>query len=202
MDPRTSRSTGIDLYWLPLGAGGHSVRWNGRVYEAACALATRRAAADLYHSALVVSVPPDSWVVEMTPVWSVTGQSRGVVAEGAVGARWAGRSKFFRYEVHCWRGGTIADVEEAVSSPRRLADDEAAGQRLLGVMARVPSPVWGRDELRTGEMWNSNSVTAWALASSGLDPELARLPRGGRAPGWNAGLVAASRSRPAEQGVG
>lgn len=23
----------IDLYWLPLGAGGHSVRWNGRLYE-------------------------------------------------------------------------------------------------------------------------------------------------------------------------
>jgi hypothetical protein len=23
----------IDRYWLPLGAGGHSVRWNGRVYE-------------------------------------------------------------------------------------------------------------------------------------------------------------------------
>jgi hypothetical protein len=23
----------VDLLWLPLGAGGHSVRWNGRVYE-------------------------------------------------------------------------------------------------------------------------------------------------------------------------
>ena len=23
----------VDLYWLPLGAGGHFVRWNGRVYE-------------------------------------------------------------------------------------------------------------------------------------------------------------------------
>ncbi len=27
----------IDLYWLPLGAGGHSVRLNGRVYEALAA---------------------------------------------------------------------------------------------------------------------------------------------------------------------
>jgi hypothetical protein len=25
---------GIDLYWLPLGAGGNFVRLNGRVYEA------------------------------------------------------------------------------------------------------------------------------------------------------------------------
>jgi len=31
-------SSGIDLYWLPLGAGGWFVRLNGRVYEAARAL--------------------------------------------------------------------------------------------------------------------------------------------------------------------
>ena len=31
---------GIDLYWLPLGAGGHSVRLNGKVYEAAELLAS------------------------------------------------------------------------------------------------------------------------------------------------------------------
>jgi hypothetical protein len=24
----------VDLYWLPLGPGGHFVRLNGRVYEA------------------------------------------------------------------------------------------------------------------------------------------------------------------------
>ncbi len=29
---------GIDLIWLPLGAGGHTVRWNGRVYEAVTGL--------------------------------------------------------------------------------------------------------------------------------------------------------------------
>ncbi|HEX6580213.1 MAG TPA: hypothetical protein VF195_05015 [Actinomycetota bacterium] len=22
----------VDLYWIPLGAGGHVVRWNGKVY--------------------------------------------------------------------------------------------------------------------------------------------------------------------------
>ncbi|MDO9379009.1 MAG: hypothetical protein Q7T56_09170 [Nocardioidaceae bacterium] len=27
-------TTGVDLYWLPLGAGGHVVAWNGRVFEA------------------------------------------------------------------------------------------------------------------------------------------------------------------------
>ena len=30
----------VDLYWLPLGAGGHSVRLNGRVYEAVAARST------------------------------------------------------------------------------------------------------------------------------------------------------------------
>jgi hypothetical protein len=34
----------VDLYWLPLGAGGHSVRLNGRVYEAVAASLGRRAA--------------------------------------------------------------------------------------------------------------------------------------------------------------
>ena len=32
----------IDLYWLPLGAGGHSVRLNGRFYEAVAARLGRR----------------------------------------------------------------------------------------------------------------------------------------------------------------
>jgi hypothetical protein len=40
---------GVDLYWLPLGAGGHSVRLNGRVYEAVAARLARRPACDLYH---------------------------------------------------------------------------------------------------------------------------------------------------------
>jgi hypothetical protein len=44
--------TGVDLYWLPLGAGGHFVRLNGRVYEALAARLQRRPARDLYHSAL------------------------------------------------------------------------------------------------------------------------------------------------------
>ena len=48
---------GVDLYWLPLGAGGHSVRLNGRVYERLAAWLGRREPLDLYHAALVVDVP-------------------------------------------------------------------------------------------------------------------------------------------------
>ena len=31
----------VDLYWLPLGAGGHFVRLNGRIYEAMASLPDR-----------------------------------------------------------------------------------------------------------------------------------------------------------------
>jgi hypothetical protein len=56
----------------------------------------------------------------------------------------------------------------------------------------APTPVWGRDELHAGEMWNSNSIVSWLLARSGLDVEAIRPPVGGRAPGWRAGIVVAA----------
>ena len=183
----------VDLYWLPLGAGGHFVRLNGRVYEALAALLQRRRALDLYHSALQVEVPEGKFVIEQAPVHDWSGNQRGVVAEGSVGARWAGRFRIFRYEIRLWRGGHIPDVAEAVDSPRRLTDDEERARPVLELVAQVPTPVWGRDELATGEMWNSNSVIAWVIARSGLDTEAIQPPAGGRAPGWQAGLVVARR---------
>ena len=116
-----------------------------------------------------------------------------MVAEGAVGGRWAGRFRIFRYEIRLWRGGHIPDVAEAVDSPRRLTSDEDRARRVLDLVAQVPTPVWGRDELATGEMWNSNSVIAWVIARSGIDTEAIKPPPGGRAPGWQAGLVVAQR---------
>jgi hypothetical protein len=62
----------------------------------------------------------------------------------------------------------------------------------------VPAPVWGRDELDTGEMWNSNSLTSWLIERSGIGAQAVHLPANGRAPGWHAGLVVARRP----QGVG
>src|SRR5919108_770894 len=71
----------IDLYWLPLGAGGHSVRLNGLVFEAIAARLQHRDRSDLYHSALEVRVPSGRFVVEQAPAWGVSAE-RGVVAEG------------------------------------------------------------------------------------------------------------------------
>ena len=192
--PVSDRSEpGVDLYWLPLGAGGHSVRLNGRVFEAAAARLERRPPRDLYHSALEVRVPEGRFVIEMTPVPDGDGAERGVVAEGAVGTRRAGRFRIFRYEVRRWCGGTIPDVDEAVESPRRLTDDPEQARRVLERVAHVPTAVWGRDELRAGEMWNSNSLVAWLIAGCGLSADAIRAPAGGRAPGWRAGLAVARR---------
>jgi hypothetical protein len=181
----------VDLYWLPLGAGGHCVRVNGLVYEAIAARLQRRARGDLYHSALEVRVDGRRWVIEMAPMFDGPALERGVVAEGAVGARWAGRSRVFRYGIRRWQNGRIPDVDEAVDSPRRLSCDPACARRLLDLVTQVPTPVWGRDALGAGEMWNSNSVVAWLIAQSGLQAEVIAPPTGGRAPGWRAGLVAA-----------
>jgi hypothetical protein len=104
--------------------------------------------------------------------------------------------RLFRYEIRRWRNGLIPDLDEAVESPRRLSDDPDCARRLLEQVPRVPTPVWGRDELRTGEMWNSNSVISWLLARSGLDVESIQPPSGGRAPGWRAGIVLARREKP------
>lgn len=183
----------VDLYWLPLGAGGHCVRLNGRIYEAVAARLQRRPACDLYHSALQLELPDGRYVIEQAPVHDRGGAERGVVAEGAVGARWAGRLRIFRYEIRLWLGGQIPDVAEAVDSPQRLTTDEETARRALEVIKQIPTPVWGRDELGTGEMWNSNSVIAWVIARSGLHSEAIRPPAGGRAPGWRAGLAVAHR---------
>ncbi len=184
----------VDLYWLPLGAGGHSVRIYGRVYEWLYAILERRQPLDLYHAGLEVDVPEGRYVIEMTPIPAGEPAARGVVAEGPVGSRMLHRFRLFRYEVRRWRGGSIPDVAEAVDSPHRLTDDVAIARRLLEVVPSVPTYVWGRDELRVNDMWNSNSLVAWLLVCSGVDAASVQPPAGGRAPGWHAGLVAARQA--------
>jgi hypothetical protein len=183
---------GVDLFWLPLGAGGRSVRLNGRLFEAVTAVVERRDRLDLYHSALEVRVPGARFAIEMAPAWSER-HERGVVAEGAVGTRAAGRFRLFRYEVRRWLDGVIPDIGEAVESPRALSRDVDCARRLLELVRQVPTPVWGRDELRAGEMWNSNSLISWLIVRSGLEVDSVHPPSGGRAPGWMAGIVIARR---------
>jgi hypothetical protein len=188
-----SPTSGIDLYWLPLGAGGSFVKFNGRCFEALQAIVGRRRPLDLYHSALEVNLTAGRFVIEITPIPDADGRTRGVVGEGAVGSRQMARWRVFRYELRCWRGGAIPDLAESVGGPVRVANDEASAQRMLDLLHSVPMKVWGRDELGAGEMWNSNSVIAWLLVRCGCDIEAIHPPPGGRAPGWNAGVVVAER---------
>jgi hypothetical protein len=184
----------IALYWIPLGAGGHSVRFNGIVYEAATALIEQRSRCDLYHSALELVLPTGRYTVEMTPIPDRFGERRGVVAEGPVGVTSAGAFRLFRYEVRRWRDGLVPDLSYALESPVVVTANPARTRAVFDLLPSVPRLTWGRDQSRTGEMWSCNSITSWALAAAGLDVEGIPLPRNGRAPGWDAG-VAVARSQ-------
>lgn len=198
--PVAPSGSSIDLYWLPLGAGGHFVRLNGRIYEALHAIHDRRWAFDLYHSALEVRVPDGRYVIEMAwPIPDADGASRGVVVEGSVGSSRMARLRLFRYEVRRWRDGVIPDVLEAVASPQRLSDNLHCARHLLDLVGSVRALVWGRDELGMGDMWNSNSVVSWLLARSGLPMERIRPPLGGRAPGWHMGIARAICEQPVSE---
>jgi hypothetical protein len=189
-------SASVDLYWLPLGAGDntHCVRTNGRIFEWFAARHQHRGRCDLYHAALEVSIGLERFFIEMAPVWSTDAPDRGVVCEGPVGLRWLGRSRLFRYEVRCWRDGVIPDIAEAVDSPQRLSTDLTRAEQVLSLAPTFPTATWGRDELETGDMWNSNSLVAWLLARSGHEMDSIGPPEHGRAPGWAAGLLVAERS--------
>jgi hypothetical protein len=198
---RDRLAPGVYLYWLPLGAGAYVVRLSGRAFEAISARSQHRAPRDLFHSALEVVTPTARFVIEMTPIPAHGDQDRGVVAEGAVGTKWARPFRVFRYEIHRWRDGFIPDVACAIESPVRVSADPTVVQRILDLALSIPTPVWGRDELRAGEMWNSNSVTSWLLARGGVDVDGIRPPRNGRAPGWGAGrAVAGSGPGPSMKG--
>lgn len=142
-------SASVDLYWLPLGAGDntHCVRSNGRVFESVAARCQHREPLDLYHAALEVRTGRGRFIIEMAPAWTKDAPDRGVVGEGPVGSRRLGRSRLFRYEIRCWRDGTIPDVAEAVESPQRLSADPSQAEQVVALTSTFPMATWGRDEL-------------------------------------------------------
>ncbi len=151
----------------------------------------RRPARPLFHSALIVDDGSDEYAIELCPE-SGDGD-HGRVAGGPVGSPLLRGLRIFRYEARCWAGGEIPDLDYAVDSPALLSSEREAAEAIIAATKRIPTPTWGRDELATGEMWNSNSVIAWLLAVGGLPAESMTPPRGGRAPGWKAGVEVARR---------
>jgi hypothetical protein len=74
---------GVDL-WIPLGAGGHVVRLNGKPFEALSALIQRRPRLDLYHAAPEVAAGGACYVIELAPVPDRAGPAGASLAR----ARW------------------------------------------------------------------------------------------------------------------
>ena len=167
------------------------MRGSGRLYEGVAAIFQHRRRTDIYHSALIVHLEGHDHIIEMAPVWVTDDEDRGVVSEGAVGFSSWGKMRIFRYEIRCWRDGIIPDVATAVDSPCRVSASRGRAQHVLDLVPMFPTATWGRDELHTGDMWNSNSLTSWLLARSGHDMSVMRPPHCGRAPGWAAGLAVA-----------
>lgn len=191
-----AREPSVTLHWLPLGAGGRVVRLCGAAWERTLARIEGRVPRPIFHAALEVAFDSVARTIEIAPVVNSLPDQRGVVATGPVGARWAGRWAIFRYELRCWPGGRIPDLEFETTAPVILSRSEEVAERLAELAPHVPMLVWGRDESGYGDMWNSNSVIAWLLARAGIDPSRLGPPDGGRAPGWRAGLMAAGPDPP------
>src|SRR4051794_41087942 len=176
------RDARVELVWLPLGAGGHSVRLNGLAYEALAAGLARRPRRDLYHAALRVDVDGVRWAVEQAPAGRGDPGARGVVVTGPVGARWTGRLRAFRYEIRRWPEGVIPDMDQAVGGPLLLSGDPETARRLLDAGPHVPALAWGRDARGTGEVWNSNCVVLWLRVPPGIPTPAVPPPPTGRGP--------------------
>ena len=186
----------VDLYWLPLGAGGHSVRFNGRVYEALIAAVERRERRDLYHAALELRTPAGRYVIEMTPrAGGPDAPTAAASSRAPSAAAWLGRAGCSGTRFAAGAKGGSRTYPRRSTARTLLTEDPVVAQRLLDLVPLVPAATWGRDELGAGEMWNSNSLISWLLVAAGIDIETVPLPAGGRAPGWDAGIAVATRMR-------
>lgn len=183
----------VVLWWIPVGAGSAISPHTSRAWERIDAALHRRPAQQLLHAGLeITAASGEVTVIEMAPAWQMPRHTpRGVVAQGPVGASGLGRWRAFRYEVRCWRGGSIPDTQWAVSSVPVTCPDPAGLERLTHEVAQVPRHVWGRHMHGVADMWNSNSLIAWLLTTCGVDATDLGPPVGSRAPGWDVGIVCA-----------
>jgi hypothetical protein len=181
----------LQLWWLPVGAGGHVVIHTSRWWELVQARRHHRRPQPLFHSALIVDAGNVEHVIEMAPAWGRNDPARRVVATGPVGLRQLGRFPLFRYEVRCWPNGILPDRRYAAGRPVEFELAPGAASALIDRVAAVPRYVWGQQLPGSGDMWNSNSLTSWLLQGAGIDAAVLRPPGGGRAPGWDAGITAA-----------
>lgn len=184
-----------ELWWLPVGAGGVVVARTSRWWELLSARHDRRAPQQLVHAALELFTDGGRFVIEMTPQWGQPQDASGVVVTGPVGLRALGRFRLFRYEVRAWPEGILPDRAYAVAPPTVITLGRTRAHALLDALPDIPRHTWGRVVPPTGDMWNSNSLIAWALCRAGIDAMTLTPPVGCRAPGWAAGVAAGSQQQ-------
>src|SRR5690606_37289144 len=133
-DPPNSPSTGIVLWWLPVGAGAPTriSQITSQWWERLQAWREKRDPQRLVHAALEVFSGGERFVIEMGPEWSDPHiEHKGVVVCGPVGLRALGRSGLFRYEIRCWANGELSDRSWAIGGPVTVSTDEVAARTLL-----------------------------------------------------------------------
>ena len=159
-------------HWIPLGAGGHSVRVNGIVCEVISSLIQRRPRQRLPRR------PGDPRPERTVRDRDDTGPERARLERVSWrgGSRDAiGRStRILRYESAGDPTASSPTWGDAVASPVRISDDPPWHSASWGCSLDA-EPTWGRDELGTGEMWTCNSVMSGSHPRLGL-PGRDRLP--------------------------
>ena len=185
---------GVYLLWIPLGAGASVpvAHWSGRAYEAISARRARRTAAAICSTRRWRSrAGGHRFVVEMTPAWGSAHTSAGSVASGPVAFQLLGRSRFFRYEVHCWRDGVIPTGTTRSVIPRCVSNDPDDRRSHPGPRSAVPN---AHDGVATtsapGTCGTPTRSLPGCCPGRGSRTADVHPPRNGRAPGWRAGLVA------------
>lgn len=106
MDEGISRLTGVNLYWIPLGAGDHIVRVSGKLYEAFKGISERRPRAALYHSASEITLPGDRFHHRVGAYLGSPRTRTGCRSGRPVGGRAPG-----------WNAGLIVAARQAGQSP-------------------------------------------------------------------------------------
>lgn len=176
----------LELYWIPVAAGtSRAQQASLRFWEGFEAARARRRRAVLYHSALKFRLDGQRFTLELMPAFIRT--DAPPLMTGPVGVRGADRLRLFRYQLVCLPVDALPDEQWAVESPVRLSADSGAVRRVIELAPCVPRYAWGRRQRGTREMWTSDSVVSWLLVKAGVDLSRVHPPRGGRAPGWDAG---------------
>ncbi len=182
---------------MPVGAGtSRFQRGSLRLWEAFEAARARRPRAALFHSALkLVSEDGQTSTLELTPAFA--GGQESPLLTGPVGFRGAERWRLFRYQLRCLPVARLPDEEFVVESPTTLSTDCALIPRILALAPTIPAYTWGRRVAGSDEMWTSDSVISFLLVRAGVDLSAVAPPKGGRAPGWRAGVALATGYRAA-----